>query len=331
KCLRHILETQGPNPACPSCKRRIPRAQGQTISELADQLGKDVILEDVVLDQLASQSGHMCVSCPKKAAIKLCLDCAETYCNSCSSAHKGMRVSKDHVQQDLPHTLLNAPQAARARPVATTADVICSEPSRDSIRYSHETQPRQNTDRKSLQDEASLFEKKISELRAASTALEANVVQIQEIRKKLDKQQQLLATYVTRLAKPDDVLLANTRSMLPRLREIRENCQPIPQAALTTLTGHLHRLLHVTTPAGVSFDPMSSAPRRGFVSRPTSTLDQEDRVLISNILVTRDWRLVMLDFTNNSVKTAHLFAMDTTVMEGGEEALGGWTLTKSHP
>nr|KAG5709054.1 hypothetical protein BaRGS_004693 [Batillaria attramentaria] len=52
---------------------------GQTISELADQLGKDVILEDVVLDQLASQSGHMCVSCPKKAAIKLCLDCAETY------------------------------------------------------------------------------------------------------------------------------------------------------------------------------------------------------------------------------------------------------------
>nr|KAG5709052.1 hypothetical protein BaRGS_004691 [Batillaria attramentaria] len=238
---------------------------GQTISELADQLGKDVILEDVVLDQLASQSDYMCVSCPNKAAIKLCLDCAETYLEANITRLQEVK-NKLEVQQQLLTTYVTRLAKPDDVLLANTRSML---PRLREIREN--CQPGQTISEladqlgKDLILEDVVLDQLASQsdymcvscpnkaaiklcVDCAETYLEANITRLQEVKNKLEVQQQLLTTYVTRLAKPDDVLLANTRSMLPRLREIRENCQPVPQTALTTLTEDVVRLLHVTTP-----------------------------------------------------------------------------------
>nr|KAG5709053.1 hypothetical protein BaRGS_004692 [Batillaria attramentaria] len=216
---------------------------GQTISELADQLGKDVILEDVVLDQLASQSDHMCVSCPNKAAIKLCLDCGETYLEANITRLQEVK-NKLEVQQQLLETYVTRLAKPDDVLLANTRSML---PRLREIREN--CQPGQTISEladqlgKDLILEDVVLDQLASQsdymcvscpnkaaiklcLDCAETYLEANITRLQEVKNKLEVQQQLLATYVTRLSKPDDVMLANTRSMLPRLREIRENCQP---------------------------------------------------------------------------------------------------------
>ncbi|KAK7500217.1 hypothetical protein BaRGS_00008440 [Batillaria attramentaria] len=254
KCLRHILETQGPNPACPSCKRRIPRAQGQTISELADQLGKELVLEGLVIEKLGKQKNVTCVSC-EKSATKLCLDCAETYCNSCSSAHKAMSMSKDHLQHDLPQTAQGQQSAARSHqtPRQDAGGDSGSQSSAERLRDSKESpgsQSQENLERDFLKMEAELCQESVTKLKDAAAVVEANMAQLQEVKKKLEAQQQLLTTYVTRLAKPDDALLSNARSMLPRLRFVRADCRPPQDAALNTMTKHINSLLHTNDVSG---------------------------------------------------------------------------------
>nr|KAG5709055.1 hypothetical protein BaRGS_004694 [Batillaria attramentaria] len=290
---------------------------GQTISELADQLGKDLILEDLVIEKLGKQKNVTCVSC-KKAASKLCLDCGETYCNSCSSAHKGMSMSKDHMQQDLPNFLLKSPQAMRS-PTRTRSDSIMSATSQDGMKHSlsHDT-PKQNADKDFLRMEARLCEEGVVQLKDASTAVEANILQLQEVKKRLDRQQQLLATYVTRLTKPDDALLANARAMLPRLKCVRADCRPSQEAALATLTcqvnGLLLQLLSRATSGGISFHPMECVPRKVFVTRPDTEGDtHKDGPGISSVVATHDGRLVMTDYLNNMVKVAELTSPANTV------------------
>ncbi|KAK7478963.1 hypothetical protein BaRGS_00029830, partial [Batillaria attramentaria] len=248
KCLRKTLETKGPNPACPVCghKLQFPSGQGQTINEMAESFAKDIILEDLVTEKLAGQGHKVCLACPNKAATKICLDCGDMYCAACSNAHRRMTVSKDHVQQDLPQTLLNAPTSS-TRPTRTARqmdDIISSSPSEDSIRYSHDTREGpQNMDRKTLKKATRLCEEGASGLKEAITVVDNNMAQLQEVKKRLESQQQLLTAYVTRLARPDDVLMANARVMLPRLERVCEESRQPSQASLAKLTQHVNSLM----------------------------------------------------------------------------------------
>nr|KAG5693508.1 hypothetical protein BaRGS_006210 [Batillaria attramentaria] len=289
KCLRKTLETKGPNPACPVCghKLQFPSGQGQTINELADSFAKDLILEDLVTEKLAGQGHKVCLACPNKAATKVCLDCGDMYCAACSNAHKKMTVSKDHVQQDLPQTLLNAPTSS-TRPTRTARqldDIISSSPSEDSIRYSHDTREQpQDMNKETLKKATRLCEKGASRLKEAITVVDNNMIQLQEVKKRLESQQQLLKAYVTRLARPDDVLMANARAMLPRLKRV----------------------------CGHTFDPMTATPRKMFVIKPESDAEKENPSIVA-IVATDDGRLIMTDQDNRMVKTADLANPTKTV------------------
>nr|KAG5709072.1 hypothetical protein BaRGS_004711 [Batillaria attramentaria] len=293
---------------------------GQTISELADQLGKELVLEGLVIEKLGKQKNVTCVSC-EKSATKLCLDCAETYCNSCSSAHKAMSMSKDHLQHDLPQTAQGQQSAARSHqtPRQDAGGDSGSQSSAERLRDSKESpgsQSQENLERDFLNMEAELCQESVAKLKDAVAVVEANMAQLQEVKKKLEAQQQLLTTYVTRLAKPDDALLANARSMLPRLRFVRADCRPPQDAALNTMTKHINSLLHTNDVSGdVSFDPMTCIPRRLFMTRPDTEGDtHKDGPGISSVVATPEGRLVMTDHFNKQVKVTELTNPATTVL-----------------
>ncbi|KAK7478920.1 hypothetical protein BaRGS_00029787, partial [Batillaria attramentaria] len=320
KCLRKTLETKGPNPACPVCghKLQFPSGQGQTINELADSFAKDLILEDLVTEKLAGQGHKVCLACPNKAATKVCLDCGDMYCAACSNAHKKMTVSKDHVQQDLPQTLLNAPTSS-TRPTRTARqldDIISSSPSEDSIRYSHDTREQpQDMNKETLKKATRLCEKGASRLKEAITVVDNNMIQLQEVKKRLESQQQLLKAYVTRLARPDDVRMANARAMLPRLKRVCEESLQPSQASLTKLTQLVNSLMKTrdkVTPSGHTFDPMTATPRKMFVIKPESDAEKENPSIVA-IVATDDGRLIMTDQDNRMVKTADLANPTKTV------------------
>nr|KAG5704823.1 hypothetical protein BaRGS_015206 [Batillaria attramentaria] len=147
-----------------------------------------------------------------------------------------MSLSRDHVQQDLPHALLNAPPAARSLSKPPSDNIIPSAASGDSIRDSHDTRPREDTDKDTLKMEARLCQDGVSRLKVAIALVDNNITQLLEVRKKLESRQKLLSSCVTRLATPDDVLVTKATAMLPRLRRVREECRPPPEVALTKLT-----------------------------------------------------------------------------------------------
>ncbi|KAK7087389.1 uncharacterized protein [Littorina saxatilis] len=96
-CLRYLRHHKSP---CPFCGKRIPASGEET-----DRLGKDLVLQDLVNEQLVTQGQRPCQVCRQRGAAFICQDCREMYCHVCSDAHKQMQVSSNHNQQILPHLL----------------------------------------------------------------------------------------------------------------------------------------------------------------------------------------------------------------------------------
>nr|KAG5705889.1 hypothetical protein BaRGS_030779 [Batillaria attramentaria] len=218
--------------------------QDQKLCELAATFGKDLVLEDLVMEELANQSDLFCLVCPNKRATNICLDCGDMYCAACASGHKKMTVTRHHIQQDLPQAIRNAPSAARASSEPRyDDDIISSTSPLDSIRHGHDASSRENPDIEALKKEAGLCVEGISGLKDALTVVDNNITQLQEVKKRLEGQQWLLRIYSTRLARPDDVLLVNTQAMLPRLRRVREDCCPPENATLAKLIQSVNKLM----------------------------------------------------------------------------------------
>ncbi|KAK7492734.1 hypothetical protein BaRGS_00016039, partial [Batillaria attramentaria] len=434
KCLRQTLADKGENNACPFCGHRIPRRQGQTISELAEQLGKDLIFEKLVAAKLSCQDNGFCLVCPDKSATTVCLDCGEMYCDRCSKAHRQMGVSKDHVQQCLTEIVRSSPSTAGSSLSAGSDGSSASQASQSSTQqpdtaflpvpqnstqqsdpasspvvqnstqqsdptsspvvqnstqqsdgnplpvshhstqqsdsaplpdsqnrtqrsdgnplqvshhsdqqsdstpllvtqntsqqptsakppvlqnsmsasYPDTTHPGQSSQLDSLKQQAERFREGASQLDVSAGVVEANVAQLHQVKKRLERHKLLLTTYISHLEDPEDALRDNVTTMQPRLKRILEDCRP-PQAALATVTKHINSLMQAEPRSGERspkpttspLDPKTLTPRRLFVTRPSTPLDKSvDGPWISSIATTRDGRLVMADQSNRMIKVA---------------------------
>ncbi|KAK7490763.1 hypothetical protein BaRGS_00017992, partial [Batillaria attramentaria] len=305
RCVRILLSTEIPGPACPFCQQSMPGLTGQTISELANQLSRDVVMEEAVRDQLMRLGSVPCVACSGKDATRVCLDCGDLYCNKCSSAHRGMSMSREHAQQDILPSF--------------TPSTSCSdhETWKDSASADPESQERQSQYHKHkdfLRKEASLFGEVMAQLKNASAELEVCLDQLLQLKTRLEKQRMLLTMYLTCLARSDDVLVANAHAMLPRLKRIRGDCRPPDKSAFHALADCITDLLHPsefsTFMAGIGgddFDPMRSVPLRAFSIRPDSGDTDQCDCWIRAVAATRDGsKLVMTDWNNRNVKVAEL-------------------------
>nr|KAG5693516.1 hypothetical protein BaRGS_006218 [Batillaria attramentaria] len=194
---------------------RIPYAQGQTINELVDQLGRDLVIEDLITEQLEDQDHCFCVACPNKAATTVCLDCN------------------------------------------------------------------------------------------AVNVVETNIVQLLKLKETLEKRQQLLTAYVTRLARSDNVLMANTRVMLPRLKRVREDCRPPSQAALTTLSSSVNALTRYIS-RGFSWDPMTAAPTRVFTTGTVVNVSDASGLLDGVAVTTYENLIYFVDVSSRKSVVSHV-------------------------
>jgi hypothetical protein len=126
KCLRdhHHSECRL---TCALCQCVTPLRRVKALTVLADDLGSDPVLVQLVNQHLETEE-HKCEICENKTAEKLCHDCKQKFCVACSKAHAKVHATKDHVLQVLPmRNTSDTPTAVRPRTASSPA-------SSDSIR-----------------------------------------------------------------------------------------------------------------------------------------------------------------------------------------------------
>ncbi|KAK7465971.1 hypothetical protein BaRGS_00037458, partial [Batillaria attramentaria] len=212
KCLRQILE--GLDPTCPSCGHGVPRDPGQTVSEVVDQLSKDLILEELVNEQLAQKGDFRCIACPSRIAEKVCLDCGDAFCDSCSWSHCDSKRPDVHVLQDLP---MNFDTSQTTTPANSRPGSLNP---RKAARDLKET----------LKTETGLLKAKVSQVKKAVRTVSDVIADLQEVKDGLHQKEELLTTYTIGLSSVPDA-----RAIFPRLERVRADCAPPPSTALKEL------------------------------------------------------------------------------------------------
>lgn len=117
KCLRdtHQLERDRlPRDRCVTCQlcqRKTPLATEKAVGDVVAELGSDHVLGQLVLARLERTSCHRCQN---REAEKVCHDCKQQLCDTCSRRHlnKG-QATHDHQLAELPPRRNNTPTASR--------------------------------------------------------------------------------------------------------------------------------------------------------------------------------------------------------------------------
>nr|KAG5693506.1 hypothetical protein BaRGS_006208 [Batillaria attramentaria] len=252
---------------------------------------KDPILEAMVLDKLGGEGDVMCRVCPNKEATQICLDCADKYCDTCSHAHMKMTFSQDHMQAQLSElSEMNQVAPAASRVSLTT----------------------ENLNRDTLLQEAALCDELEAQLKFSIDSIDTSLKALETLRQRLEEQECLLAAYATRCANPDDFVMVIARTMLPRLRRVREDCVAPSDAELSTLTQYSNAVIHSVDRSadhlsGEMQGPMKSVPRKLFLLPPDTPTDtNKSGSFITALAATEDGLLVMVDENNKMIKTADL-------------------------
>eukprot|EP00745_Piridium_sociabile_P017031 TRINITY_DN25570_c0_g1_i8.p1 TRINITY_DN25570_c0_g1~~TRINITY_DN25570_c0_g1_i8.p1 ORF type:complete len:333 (-),score=72.28 TRINITY_DN25570_c0_g1_i8:84-1043(-) len=272
RCVHDMLQPLGPQAACQQCGQHLhlPRDQGLTIGQFVQQMGTDPVMEQLVLQELEKDPDIRCLNCPNKQAAKVCLDCQDYYCDSCSASHLKARIARDHVLQLLPHALQNAPSAARATPRPTSPSVL-STSSLDSIRNIADPQSRdvsRGTSRgvkvwkEWVRKEVGLLQQASSEQLNVETKLQEVVSMGQQLLETVQTRRHVLGSYQHHLPRMDviqcsdpgsyvigvrgcDVIMdVKTESLERRLCDVRE-CRQCPDVnAVERVRMQLSQLIH---------------------------------------------------------------------------------------
>ncbi|KAK7500001.1 hypothetical protein BaRGS_00008849 [Batillaria attramentaria] len=201
RCLRQLLEQQGPDPTCSSCGHSIHRAQGQTVTEQLDQFCRDVVLQEVVADRIFRRCDRSCETCCTPAWTNVCLDCGTFHCIRCSENHRTEHAADCHAVVD-PRKVLISASASATRPRPPGHEDV-SQASTSLLEFQRQ--------------EVKRLEEKHSDHGRVQTDLDEVIAKLQTGRDRVRKQEHLLHMYTTRM--PTTI---NTMSMRERLRRLRE-------------------------------------------------------------------------------------------------------------
>ena len=102
-CLLSWLKSQA-EAKCPLCRCAIvdPEELGsKSLEDIADGFPTDLAMAALVEADRLLNKGHNCCVCEDVAAICLCLNCGDMFCQSCRKLHNKQSVSKHHTVEDL--------------------------------------------------------------------------------------------------------------------------------------------------------------------------------------------------------------------------------------
>ena len=115
-CLVMWLKSQ-PEANCPLCRCAIvdpKERKGRSLEDIADGFPTDLAMAALVeADRLLSKQ-HVCCVCVDVAAVSMCLNCGDLFCQLCSTVHKKQSATKHHKVEDL--TSLTAEKLAANHP-----------------------------------------------------------------------------------------------------------------------------------------------------------------------------------------------------------------------
>ena len=117
RCVVRLVQTSN---LCPVCGQTVAAQTGATITQRVQAMSQELVVQDLVMQRLASQGQRPCDVCFNRDATTLCQDCGEQYCDTCSAAHSKMGMAIDHQVKTLPAVLHNDPAGAQAH--TATAD-----------------------------------------------------------------------------------------------------------------------------------------------------------------------------------------------------------------
>ena len=226
-CLVSWLKSQA-EANCPLCRCAIvdpKERKGRSLEDIADGFPTDLAMAALVeADRLLSKQ-HVCCVCVNVAAVSLCLNCGDMFCQSCSTLHKKQSVTKHHKVENL--TSLTVEKLAASRPAICgvhddkMSEVYCPTHGVSICLLCATTTHRQcpevtNLETRMEQARAELA-KLVAMLSAGETELERAISQLDQQLQDLDKRTQ---TAVAEIEATADRLESAVKAWRRRLKEL---------------------------------------------------------------------------------------------------------------
>ncbi|KAK7094663.1 hypothetical protein V1264_006183 [Littorina saxatilis] len=102
-CLVTWLHSQ-PEANCPLCRCEIvdpKQHKGKSFEDIADGFPCDFAMAALVEADRVLSKQHECCVCVDKAAVDVCINCSDMFCQMCSTLHKKQSMSKHHTIESL--------------------------------------------------------------------------------------------------------------------------------------------------------------------------------------------------------------------------------------
>ncbi|XP_076436343.1 uncharacterized protein LOC143275903 [Babylonia areolata] len=272
KCLHKALHLLGPKAGCRQCGKQldVPRDQALTFSQLVERFGLDPVVGQLVYRELEKETDIRCHNCSNNNATHVCWDCREYYCDFCTSLHRKMEATEDHVLHMLPQAMHNAPSGSRSSPRPRPSSLL-STASLESIRNDGDSQSAAAPHGKSrgvkewkawVKKEVPLLKQASDEQQKVSTTLQDVMTLGQQLLNRVQAQQHVLDNYqhqlprfsvsqssdpnssTVMLTSPDVTVDVRTEPLERRVRDVRQ-CHHCPKLnEVKAIRSQLSRLLH---------------------------------------------------------------------------------------
>ena len=121
-----------PDSPCPLCRcsilttrERPGQNAAKSLEDLAEELPTDVAMEALVEATSLLAGHHACCVCVQVAAVSMCLQCGDMFCQACTSLHQKQSLSKHHDVENLTSLTAQKLASTRRKTCATHADKKC--------------------------------------------------------------------------------------------------------------------------------------------------------------------------------------------------------------
>ena len=196
---RHVVKvtTGSQLPLCRCAIVDPKERKGRSLEDIADGFPTDVAMAAVAkADHVSKQ--HVCCVCVNVAAVSMCLNCGDMFCQSCSTVHKKQSLSKHYKVENL--TSLTVETLADNRPTTWSvhddrmSEVYCPIHSA-SICFlwattTHRQCPEMTSMETGIEKATALIAELAATLSAGETELEGAIGQLDQHPKDIDKRTQ---------------------------------------------------------------------------------------------------------------------------------------------
>ncbi|KAK7097101.1 E3 ubiquitin-protein ligase TRIM33-like [Littorina saxatilis] len=200
-CLLSWLQSQD-EALCPLCRCPIiekkAKKSGKSLARVADGFLTDSAMGALVEAHRLLSKQHTCCACVNVAAVCLCVDCGDMFCQGCTTLHKKQSMSKNHAVEKLssltPEKLAASSRTACAAHSDKLPEVFCPTHGQSVCLRCATTVHRQCPDVMDLEEKVGQARTVLAELAATLTTgenkLEQSIKQLDEQLKQIDRQTQ---------------------------------------------------------------------------------------------------------------------------------------------